>query len=209
MKQPLFVLAFAVFTLAVFSVSFGQEQPAVKPQMPSQTQMDEMMKKWMDAATPGESHKILARLAGHWNAEVTSWMSGPGAPPAVNKGESDMTMILGGRYLQQTVKSDMMGMQMEGIGFTGYDNIKKKFVGAWMDNMGTVISTMEGTADPTGTVITMWGTMDEPTTGERDKPVKYVTRLLSNDKHTFEIHDVSYPEGATKVMEIVYTRNTR
>jgi hypothetical protein len=52
----------------------------------------------------------------------------------------------------------------------------------------------------------MWGKMDEPMTGERDKLVKYVTRLMGKDKQVFEIHDLVLPEGQTKVMEAVYTR---
>jgi hypothetical protein len=133
-------------------------------------------------------------------------MAGPSSEPTVSKATAEMHLLLGGRYLQQTVKGEMMGMPFEGIGCTGFDNIKQKYVATWMDNFGTAISIMSGTADQTGTVITMWGAMDEPMTGERDKPVKYVTRLIGKDKHTFESHDLVLPEGQTRVMEIVYTR---
>jgi len=72
--------------------------------------------------------------------------------------------------------------------------------------MGTTYSTAEGSADQSGKVITLYGKMDEPTTGENDKNVKYVYRLQSKDKYLFEIHDLSLPEGSTKVMEVTYTR---
>lgn len=193
-------------TLALALSSTAQEKKGDAPQQPTQAQMDEMMKKWKDAATPGNPHKMLAELAGTWEAEVKTWMGGPSSQPTVTKGTSEMKTLLGGRFLEQTVKAEMMGMPFEGTGVTGYDNVKQKYVGTWMDNFGTCILTMSGTADQTGTVITMWGTMDEPTTGERDKLVKYVTRILGKDKHVFEIHDLSLPEGQTKTMEMLYTR---
>jgi hypothetical protein len=37
----------------------------------------------------------------------------------------------------------------------------------------------------------MIGTMDDPMTGERNKKVKYVTRLVDADNHVFEMHDLS------------------
>jgi hypothetical protein len=47
--------------------------------------------------------------------------------------------------------------------------------------------------------------MDEPATGEKDKPVKYFHRVLTPDKHVFEIHDVALGANS-KVMEMSYTR---
>ena len=35
-------------------------------------------------------------------------------------------------------------MTFKGTGIEGYDNGKKKFVGTWMDNMGTGIMMSEG-----------------------------------------------------------------
>jgi hypothetical protein len=52
----------------------------------------------------------------------------------------------------------------------------------------------------------MWGLMDEPMTGEVGKHVKYVTRVINDDKFIFEIHDLAIGGDKTKVVEIVYTR---
>ena len=51
-------------------------------------------------------------------------------------------MILGGRYLEQRYEGTMMGQPFSGIGVTGFDNYKKKFVSTWVDSMGTAIMTM-------------------------------------------------------------------
>ena len=61
-------------------------------------------------------------------------------------------MALGGRFLEERVQSSFMGQPFSGIGYTGYDNVKKKYVSTWMDNMGTMIMVMEGTPDPAGKV---------------------------------------------------------
>ena len=58
----------------------------------------------------------------------------------------------------------------------------------------------------TGKVLSLYGKMDEPMTGEHDKNVKYVSRMISADKHIFEVHDLAISEPNTKVVEVVYTR---
>ena len=42
----------------------------------------------------------------------------------------------------------MMDMSFTGMAIEGYDNVKKKFVSSWIDNMGTMILNSEGTYDP-------------------------------------------------------------
>jgi hypothetical protein len=34
-----------------------------------------------------------------------------------------------------------MGMPFEGLGYTGYDNVKKQYFGTWIDSMSTGIMT--------------------------------------------------------------------
>jgi len=185
----------------------AQEKKATEPaKQPSKAEKDEMMKKWMEVSSPGEAHKRLNDLVGTWTTESRIWMEGPGSQPTLTKGMAEYKWILGGRFLQQDLQGEMMGMPMTGIGFTGYDNFNKKYIGTWIDDSGTAMYTMEGTADQTGKVITLYGKMDESMTGERDKTVKYVFRILDKDKHVFEIHDLSIGEASTKVVEMTYTR---
>jgi hypothetical protein len=65
--------------------------------------------------------------------------------------------------------------------------------------------TGEGTYDPAKKEITFTGTMDDFITGERNKPVKYVMRIVDNDSHILEIHDLALGEKS-KVGEMMYTR---
>lgn len=72
--------------------------------------------------------------------------------------------------------------------------------------MWTALFTAEGTPDKTGRTIIYIGKMDEPMTGEKNKTVKYVSKLIGHDKFSFEIHDRSVPGPDKKVVEIVYQR---
>ena len=99
-----------------------------------------------------------------------------------------------------------MGMPHEGLGITGYGNFKKRYVSFWIDNHGTAMSTSTGTYDPATKAFTFEGLMDEPMTEEKDKKVRYVHKVVDNDRHFFEIHDPIYPEGKTRVAEIACTR---
>ena len=189
-----------VVGLTSLSLSWGQEKRS------GNDAMDEMTKKWTEYGAPGEAHKRLNDLAGAWETESKIWMEGPGIQPTVTRGSSENKWILGGRFLQQEMKGEMMGMPMNGVGVLGYDNFKKKYIGFWIDNTYTGQFTMEGTVDQTGKVFTMYGTMDEWMTGEHNKMVKYVTRIVGKDKHIFEIHDLSLTEGSTKTVEMTYTR---
>jgi hypothetical protein len=104
--------------------------------------------------------------------------------------------------------SEMLGMPFQGFGMYGYDNFKEAYVGMWVDNMSTALFTAEGRANEAGDVITFEGLMDEPITGERDKPFKWIVRLIHSDKRIMEIHDPTLPEGGTLVMEVVYERTS-
>lgn len=165
----------------------------------------QMMKQMEALAAPGPEHEMLATMAGEWSAETKCHMSGPDAPPTVSKGTTKAKMILGGRYLQEEFSGEMMGKKFEGISLTGYDKFNKKFVNIWIDNMSTGVFSSEGTYDKESKVLTMTGKMDDPMTGEKGKQMRLLTRVISPEKHIFEMHDVSLGEKS-KVMEITYQR---
>jgi hypothetical protein len=168
------------------TASVAQEKGAKKNAMPSQ---EEMTKRWQDSMTPGDSHKALESFVGSWTTQSSVWMDGPEKPPSVSPGTAEVKWVLGGRFLQMEMTGGMMGMPMNGIGFTGYDNFKKKYINFWIDNTATAMFTSEGTV-----------------TQEKNKPVKYIQTIVGSDKHIFEIHDMSIKGGKTKVVEMVYER---
>ena len=112
-------------------------------------------------------------------------------------------MILGGRYLQEEFTGEMMGSPFTGIGITGYDNLGKKYVMAWMDSMSTGIYFMEGTADADGRTITLNGRFDDPVKG----PMKWrgVTRIVDDNTEVCEMTMID-KDGKEEKCETTYTR---
>src|SRR5205823_13766477 len=77
--------------------------------------------------------------------------------PQESKSTVTHKTIMGGRYVRMNVSENMQmpgedrkmkTVQFKGMGLEGYDNVKKKFVASWIDNMGTGIEFSEGTYDP-------------------------------------------------------------
>ena len=155
------VLSLLALLLAFAVPAVAQEEP--KPGAPA---MDAAMQEaMMKAMTPGEPHKHLAKMAGDWTFTSKMWMA-PGQPPMESSGTMHAETILGGRYLQAVWKGNMMGMDFEGHGTEGYDNLAKKYVSTWIDNMGTGIMYSTGTCDADGKKCESKGSMIDPMTGK-------------------------------------------
>jgi len=189
--------------IVMYKLTFAAVALAVTLPLLSHSQSTDDMKAMMAAATPGETHKMLARSAGNWTATVTMWMQ-PGAPPTTSTANATNEVIMGGRYLRQKATGTVMGMPFQGEGVTGYDNVKKQFVNSWIDNMGTGIMTMTGTYDEATKSITYTGSMADPMTG-KDSPFREVWKFTDDNHQVMEMY---YPmEGKEfKAMEISYTR---
>lgn len=127
MKYKATLLGAIVLAVAVLaaSTSPAQEKKDTKTKGPSR---EEMMARWQESMTPGDSHKKLEYFVGSWNVKTESWMN-PDGPPTTSQGTAVYTMVFGGRYLQEDYSGDMMQQPFTGLGFTGYDNFKKKYVG--------------------------------------------------------------------------------
>ena len=161
------------------------------------------MEAWAKASTPGEPHRKLAEGVGTWDAKVTSWER-PGAPPNVSMGTCTEEAVLGGRFLRQNFHGAMMGQPFNGIGYTGYDNVKQKYVSTWMDDMGTMVMVSYGTMAPDGT-LTMWSDVDDPITGKSAK-MREVMRFPDKDHQLFEMFGPDPSGKEFKMLEIAYTR---
>ncbi|MBK6765132.1 MAG: DUF1579 domain-containing protein [bacterium] len=165
----------------------------------------DMMKKWMEVASPKAEHEVLAKSAGEWNCVMTFWM-GPNAPAQEAHGTSVDKVINGGRVVESDFTGEMMGMPYEGHGHTGYDNFNKTYWSTWTDNMTTGMMFMEGTSTDGGKTIVFNTTMDEPVMDVKDKPVRFVSKWISDDEHVLESWDEIGTPQEFKAFQIVYTR---
>ena len=201
-----------LLTAAMSSPSLAQDATPAKSDddKPNDAQMMAMM---MDLAKPGENHKILEGLTGTWTYTTKFWMSpDTNTPPMESSGTAVTKSIMGGRYFQSdhTGKMQMPGadgkmtdMDFHGMQIDGFDNVKKKFVSSWVDNMGTGIMMSEGSYDPATKTIT-YTSEEEPMPGMKMK-VRELVKLTDKDHHTFEFYE---DHGGTEVktMEIISTR---
>ncbi|HTG43373.1 MAG TPA: DUF1579 domain-containing protein [Verrucomicrobiae bacterium] len=184
------------------------DRPGSQPSLVDKNQEDadkaEMMKKVEEAGRPGPGHQALEHFVGKWKAEVKCWME-PGGPPHVNSATATGRWILNGRFLVEEFHGEMMGKPFHGQTLLGFDNTKQTFNSVWVSDMQTSMFVSEGKSKGDNKVITLEGKSSCPATNRHDIPMKVVLRVLSPDKHTFEMFDES--NGANgKNMEITYTR---
>jgi hypothetical protein len=187
--------------LAAGSVMAQENKPADHP--PMSADQKAMMEAWERASAVGEPHRRLTGMEGTWDAEVSMWMA-PGQPPSKSSGTSVNKAILGGRWIEQRFTGSAMGQPFQGVGYTGYDNTKKKYVSTWMDSMSTAMMVSEGTFDAAGKVMTQTSTMLDPMTGKPTQS-KGVMRIVDNDHHVYEMWE-SHGGKENKTMEIHYRR---
>lgn len=159
-------------------------------------------KMWEAAAKPGPEHERLKGLVGTWKAEVKHFH---GPEPEVTQGTSTVTSLMGGRFVQEDFKGEMMGQPFEGRGITGFDNNTRKYQTVWFDSMGTSITMWDGSYDEATKTIRMTGEMSTP----MGVPVKMrgLDREVDSNKRIFEMY-MTMPgaDAEMKTMEITYTR---
>jgi len=176
-----------------------------KPKEPAAPAMDHAAEEaMMKAMMPGEQHKRLARMAGDWTFTNKMWMA-PGQPPMDSTGTMHAETVLGGRYVQTTWTGNMMGMPFEGHGTEGYDNLAKKYVSTWVDNMGTGIMMAEGACEEGGKKCTTTGTSSDPSTGGT-MTMKSVLSWVDDNNFKNEMYAPGPDGKEAKMMAIAYTR---
>ena len=163
------------------------------------------MKAWMEYATPGEPHKMLAKFNGTWTGEVTMWMS-PDAPPTSSTSTMTNKMVMDGRYQLSEFKGSFMGQPFTGMSTTAYDNAKKVFISTWIDNMGTGIMKMEGPWDEASKTMTLSGKMMDPSTG-RECNMRETFKIVDDNTQIMEMYGPDPKTGKEfKTMTIKLTK---
>jgi len=165
--------------------------------------MEAGMATMMKYAAPGEHHGHLAQMAGSWTAETTLWMV-PGQEPTTSTATAMHEMILDGRFLSESYEGSFMGMAFKGRGLSGYDNMKEKYIGTWVDSMGTMMLSYEGECSDDGATRVMWTEMFDPMSGQMMKS-KSVYTMKDADHYLLEMY-VFTPAGEIKTLEINHTR---
>jgi hypothetical protein len=117
-------------------------------------------------------------------------------------GESESKPILGGRYLMETDKFEMMGMPFEGLSIVGYDNLTGEYTSFWADTMSTWWVTATGKrVDEHRTEMT--GTMRD-IAGARQ--YRMVSIEKGPDEYDAEMYDTIPGQGEVLVMSFTAKR---
>lgn len=141
-KQSSIVLL-ATFTLVgLAGCASKQSSSTMDPAAQAMADMETYMKSGM----PGEMHKKMAEGVGNWTTTNTMWMD-PNSAPTVAQGTATTRMSMDGRFAITEVNCPMGEMgTMNGMSVMGYDNVRQKFVGTWIDNMNSGM--MHGVGTP-------------------------------------------------------------
>lgn len=151
------LLAAAVLIAGASCASTHEESPRAHADMSAQ-EMDAMMARMMELATPGQEHKELAEMVGAWDQRIKMRMS-PDAPWTESTGKTECTSLLDGRYVLEKVEMvmpPMPGMDapmvMQGAQIIGFDKMTGEYTSIWMDSWSTWAQFTRGKKAADGTV---------------------------------------------------------
>ena len=131
----------------------------------------------------------------------------PEAPPQSMTGTATNTMMFGGRFLKQEITGAAADQPpFEGLGFTGYDNIRKEYQTVWFDNMNTSMMRGDGQFDAATNTLSDQGDFSCPITGESHRRYRTTWTVL-NPHNTISASYSKTPDGREfKSLEIHSTR---
>ena len=193
------ISATTILVLFIAGIATAQEPKKRDKAAEQKAAMEAMMR----AAAVGAEHKALDVMVGTWDTKV-KYFPEMGAPAMESSGTAVNEWVLGGRWLQQKFEGSMMGAPFSGIGYTGYDNIRKMYVGTWMDSMSTQVMSSTGSGS-SGNTYSFTATMMDPVSGEPTSAEEKV-RVIDKDHHVFEMWGPDMDGHNYKMMEITYTR---
>lgn len=144
MRGKCMIVAVALVVLAAAGPTWGDESQGP----PSASALVKML---AEAGRPGPEHQKLQPFVGDWTFTLKLWTD-PSQPPAELKGTVERKWILGGRFVQETVKGECAttGKKFEGLGLLGYDNAQKKFTSVRACGLCGTISNGLSSSDASG-----------------------------------------------------------
>ncbi|MCB0272818.1 MAG: DUF1579 domain-containing protein [Bdellovibrionales bacterium] len=203
MKKFYSILAIAVATLS-FNAFAGKKETK-KTEQPSITQ--EQMEEAMKLGAPSDAHKKLDAFVGNWTYTGKFWMDPSQKKPEVMTGTNENEWILGGRFLQAKATGEATNEwpAFEGMGLTGYDNVKQEYTSTWVDNMSTSTMSAAASFDDKAKTLTEEGSYFCPMT-KSERHYRAMWKVTGKDSYKY----ISYMKDENgkeyKAMEIDYKR---
>lgn len=154
---------------------------------------------------PGPHHAFLKPFEGTFRSEVKMWM-GPGEP-SISTGTMVNRWVLDGLFLQQEYTGDETGAPFpvfRGHGFWGYNSVRDRYEGFWIDNVSDQFQTETGEVDDSGTRWEMHSEFISPQMGPMQK--RAVFHIVDENHHVMETWHSVPGQDEFKTMEIHFHR---
>jgi hypothetical protein len=213
------VIASKAFAVLVFTATTGMSSFAQNQKDSSVTasgtsaSKDEVQKQMIELTKTGENHKLLSAIAGTWAFTGKHFPPDPNMKPIEFSGTFERKAIMDGRYfISETTSgkkiimpwSDGKEVTYKDLTIESYDNVKKKFVNAFIDNhWDSGILTTEGSYDSATKTITYEGI---ETTPREKRKLRLLVKIISNDHYMVEVYRSSGGDQERKNTEVNYTR---
>lgn len=115
-------------------------------------------------APPAAAHspdpaQVLAMEEGTWDADIEFPPAAPGGAPTRATGVQTNTFVTGRRWIRNDFAVDA---RYGGHGVWGYDPVKGKYVGIWVDSNQDYIRSDEGSYDAASRTMTWWSQLRQP-----------------------------------------------
>jgi hypothetical protein len=153
---------------------------------------------------PSKEHELIARSAGKHSGQMKIWVQGLDAEPASVPFEETNTVVLGGFWLRTEFSSG----PYQGSGMSGYDPVKKKYVGTWADNMSPHMNVSEGTFDEQQRQLTMIFKGYDPATQKMTEHKSVTTYASPGQPATMTMY-MGDPESGKFVKSFVLVYDTK
>lgn len=150
-------------------------------------------------------HHYLQQWAGHWRDVMKVW-SDENVAPNIYLLEKEGRIACEGKLLMRNISGRITTGPYEAYETINYDNLKRKFVKTWFDNLGTNILVLEGTLDEKNNSIVFEGTTIDPATMQTMK-VRQVLHMQDPENQLLEVFVQYKDEKPFKTMEVRSTRN--
>ena len=200
MKSSLHAICLAV-ALGLGLTGLAQSAPATDAELPQSPA--EVLKAIAETGKPSAEHQKLQPLIGDWNLTLKMWTD-PSQPPAELNGTVQRKWIMGGRFVQETVKGEFDGKPFEGMSLWGYNGAQKKFTTVRACSLCGTLSTGFSDFDAAGAKFECATEGVCPLTGETVKGRDEVV-IESDDKIVINVFK-TIDGKEVKAMEIVSTR---
>ena len=160
--------------------SSSTQDPRIRPEAASARHFDPnaIEAHWLEWSQPGVEHRWLDQLAGTWQANTQVRVL-PDSEPAPSQGTLRAQWVLGQRFLQLEYQAAQKGQTLEGFGHLGFDKARDRFVGYWIDSLGTQMADVStGQLSKDRASLTLRRKAIDPMTG-LEREVKEVLSLQS------------------------------